>query len=447
MKDKNQRKPELSKDPQQTQNKEEIPKIQRDITGPEKIADNPLNENKDKIEIFNSEKPIEEKNTNFLRAANSNNNMNNSNVSNGELLENKIINKEEDILENLLEIDSIDYIPNYLGKLCFEPLSLFVYDPKKNTFHSKKYEDEMENLKKLNNTSSWCNGADKLFVSGGNDNDGNIIDNLWIFDLDDLSVEEPIQMLGKYNHSMIYIPKKYVFIVGGNDENVYYLNIEEKKVENWGCLNKKIIEPALVMVNNYLYAFDNINKNEANNSFELSFEKTNLLASTPNWEIIQPSLSLNILPTIIIPKFFGISKESNNSIIFLGGNILDENDNIEEIKNYRYNIDDNIIEESEVPFVNISLKEKKFFLFNNKNDIFFLLPDFYKKCPQVVFYIKSKNIIKLIDYRPNSKIDRNKLDNKKNDINGNNLRFKNYDFNMPKALEKNENEILEIKCL
>ena len=105
-----------------------------------------------------------------------------------------------------------------------------------------------------------------------------------------------------------------------------------------------------------------------------------------------------------------------------------------------------IIEESEVPFVNISLKEKKFFLFNNKNDIFFLLPDFYKKCPQVVFYIKSKNIIKLIDYRPNSKIDRNKLDNKKNDINGNNLRFKNYDFNMPKAPEKNENEILEIKC-
>ena len=41
------------------------------------------------------------------------------------------------------------------------------------------------------------------------------------------------------------------------------------------------------------------------------------------------------------PKFFGVSKESEDSIIFLGGNILDEqNDENNDIKTYSYDIKD-----------------------------------------------------------------------------------------------------------
>ena len=85
----------------------------------------------------------------------------------------------------------------------------------------------------------------------------------------------------------------------------------------WGNLNKKRIEPALIQMNNYLYVFDNINKNE--NSIDLSFEKTDLLSDKPNFELIRPNLDENIKGNII-PKFFGVAKESEDNIIFLGGN-------------------------------------------------------------------------------------------------------------------------------
>lgn len=367
-------------------------------------------------------------------------NVNNGNNTNDEnILRNQYDDRQREIEENnKLNISDKEYIPSHIGKLCFDPILLFVYDSKKNSFHVQKYDQVLIDLSKLNQTSSCCNGDNKLFISGGIDENNEIVDKLWKFDLVDYSVEEPIQIKPKNGHSMIYIPDQYIFLVGGNDESTLYLNIEDSKVENWANLNKKRIEPALIQVNNFLYVFDNVNKNEEINDFEITFEKTNLLSSRPTWELIRPNLASEILGTKIIPKFFGVSKESEEDIIFLGGNILDEHDNLEDIKNYRYNIKKNLIEFSEVPFANIQLCEKKFHSFNNKNDIFFILPDFYKKCPQVVFYIKNKNIIKVIDYMPNSKIEKKKLDaNVKYDINLENENFK-YNFNMPKIVEKNE---------
>ena len=356
-------------------------------------------------------------------------------------IQNNIDNVE--ISSNLLELSEEEYIPNCIGKLCFEPLTLFIYDSKKNTFHAQKFE-QIDFERKLNQTSSCCNGDNKLFISGGIDNDGEIIDQLFIFDLNDYTVEGPIQMNPKNGHSMIYIPKYYIFFVGGNDENSFYFDINEKKVENWDNLNKKRLEPALIQMNNYLYVFDNVNKNEDINDFEITFEKTNLLSSNHKWELIVPKLSREVCETRIVPKFFGVVKDSEESIIFLGGNIMDEYDNFDDIKNYRYNTQQDLIEFSEVPFVNIQLKEKKFLAFNNKNDVYFILPDFYKKCPQVVFFIKNKNMLKVIDY--NSTNIRNNDERKLNalkydfDLKKENLGFKKYNFNMPKIpeiLEKN----------
>ena len=354
-----------------------------------------------------------------------------------ELLEDKIISGNNN---NILEIDNEEYIPSYIGKLCFDPLTLFVYNSKNNSFHAQKFEYSLINFDELNNTSTCCNGDNKLFVSGGIDKDGKIVDKLWIFNLINYNVEEPILINGKHNHSMIYIPKKYIFFVGGNDENVSYYDINEKKIEKWGTLNQKRIEPALIVVDNYLYAFDNINKDEENNIFELSFERTNLLSSIPKWELISPLLSRSVIDNNnnVIPKFFGICKESNESIIFLGGNIMDENDNdnINFSKNYKYNIEKNSIEITFVHFINISLKEKKFLPFNDKKDIYFILPDFYNKCPQVAFYIKNKNSLKVINYKPNYKKDDKKIIDIEQNINKENVNLKYYDFNMPKIPEK-----------
>ena len=246
---------------------------------------------------------------------------------------------------------------------------------------------------------------------------------------------------------MIFVPPKYLFLVGGNDMKVFFFDIKEKRVMSWGNLNKKRIEPALIQMNNYLYVFDNINKNE--NSIDLSFEKTDLLSDKPNFELIRPNLDENIKGNII-PKFFGVAKESEDNIIFLGGNILDEqNEDINDIKNYRYNIKENKIEFSEVPFVNVQLKEKTFLNYNNKDNIYFILSDFHSKCPQVVFYIKSKNRLKVVNYEPDifsTLKEKEKERQEKNNIllRGIKANQKNkiYNFNMPKNNENVSDNII-----
>ena len=338
-------------------------------------------------------------------------------------------------INKILEISNEEYIPKFIGKLCFDPITLFIYDTKNNSFYPQKYENMFLDFDKLNMTSSCCNGDNKLFISGGIVNNDEIVDKLWIFDLMDYSVDDPIKIYPKNDHSMIYIPNQYIFILGGNDEKTFYYNIKDKNIYNLNNLNIKRIEPALIQVNNYLYAFDNVNKNKGVHDFEITFEKTNLLSNKPNWELIKPKLSTNIIGTKIIQKFFGVAKESDESIIFLGGNVMDEYDNI---KNYRYNIKKEIIEFSDVPFINFQLKEKKFLTFNRKNDVYFILPDFYKKHPQVVFYAKNKNIVKVIDYKQNIKNTSKKLFDINYGLNSIKSKFnlkKNYNFNMPKNLK------------
>ena len=355
----------------------------------------------------------------------------------------KQIIKEDEKVQSILTLDVEPYIPKNIGKLCFQPFDLFIYDIKKRIFHVQKYRyEDNSNFEKLTNSSSCCNGDNKLFISGGIDSEENIIDKLWIFDLINYQVECLSNLAPKNNHSMIYIPSKYIFLVGGNDQNVSYFDINEKKLESWGELNKKRLEPALIQMNNYLYVFDNVNTNEDN--IELNFERTDLLSDKPNFELIEPNLSLNIGENII-PKFFGVARESEESIIFLGGNILDEQNDVNNIKNYRYNINENIIEFSEVPFVNIQLKEKTFLNFNNKNDIYIILSDFYRKCPQVVFYIKNKKKIKVVNYKQDisqinsERVEENNLILKEENINS---KLKSYNFNMPKNKENiNENII------
>ena len=352
--------------------------------------------------------------------------------------------KEDEKIESILKLSVDPYYPNYIGKLCFEPIDLFIYDTKKRLFHVQKYkEEENPNFEKLTSTSSCCNGDDKLYISGGIDNDKDIIDKLWIFDLVTYNVECLSNLAPKNNHSMIYIPSKYVFLVGGNDTKVLYFDINEKEIQSWGELNKKRLEPALIQMNNYLYVFDNVNKNE--NNLELTFERTDLLSDKPCFEIIEPNLAENIAGNII-PKYFGVAKESEESIIFLGGNILDEQYDNNDIKNYRYNIKENKIEFSEVPFVNIQLKEKTFLNFNKKDDIYFILSDFYKKCPQVVFYIKNKNKVKVVDYKPEITSPKKREKEENNiilkGVNFNN-KNKSFNFNMPKNKENINNNIIE----
>jgi hypothetical protein len=118
-------------------------------------------------------------------------------------------------------------------------------------------------------------------------------------------------MLPKKNHSMISIPGNYVFIVGGQDKETFYYDHESGSFNGWKELNRNRTEPALILVNNYLYCFDNINTKDYAN--DLTFEKTDLNSENHIWELIQA----NISNMKVNQKFFGVV-QNEDDIIFIG---------------------------------------------------------------------------------------------------------------------------------
>ena len=96
---------------------------------------------------------------------------------------------------------------------------------------------------------------------------------------------------------MIFIQGDYVFIVGGQTKDTFYYDLNGNKFCGWGKLNKNRIEPALILVNNYLYCFDNTNSNNGINE-KFTFERSDIYSENHTWEICEPNLSLVCPPTI-----------------------------------------------------------------------------------------------------------------------------------------------------
>ena len=227
-------------------------------------------------------------------------------------------------------------IPEIIGKPFSNPFTVFNYIKKEKALKVLKFgnNSKLNELDDYNSSSAYCNGNNKLFISGGEKNKGEYTEKFWIIDLKTAEIESN-DMIPKKNHSMIIIPGNYVFIVGGQTKQTFYFDLENSQFHGWKKLNKQRIEPALIVVDNYLYCFDNMNSN-----FEdrLTFEKTNLNSSEHNWELFEPNM-----PSIRMnQKYFGVVK-SNNDIIFIGGNldIENEEENLTERKNFKYNLNKN----------------------------------------------------------------------------------------------------------
>ena len=327
-------------------------------------------------------------------------------------------NKLKDILDN-------EYLSNYkvhklVGKPFNNPFEIFIFDKitKILTIQTTK-KDVIKSLG-LNNydsSSSYCNGNNHLYISGGETSDNKIIDKFFDIDLNINKIEGPYTISPKKNHSMIYIHPNKVFIVGGNDKKTFYFDTIKKEVINRADLNIMRTEPALQIIGNTLYCFDNVNK--ANNE-QLSFEKINIDDPEAEWELIYPLIKGDKFPQ----KFFAVSKDNKEeNIIFLGGNMDDTNDS-NNLKNFKYNIESNIIEETSIPFKEFNYKEKTFLPFIKNVD--YLLPDFNRQHPEVTFFVKSKSRFEKVNYLPKSQekendkyiLRRKYLDNK-------------YNFNMP----------------
>ena len=327
----------------------------------------------------------------------------------------------QEIKKKPLKISNEEIIQDVVGKPFNDPFEVFLFAKEDKSLKIQTYDPTTVKNLFLNNyspSSAYCNGNNHLFISGGEKKNGEIIDNFWEIDLKDQNIAEPVKIPPKKNHSMIFIPNNYVFVVGGNDKKTFYFNTQNAEICEWADLNILRTEPALQRISNNLYCLDNINK--GNNDI-FSLEKTDLNSNKPEWILLTPKFNFPIMnEQKLSQKFFGVSKDDEDNIIFLGGN-MDNYNNNDETFNYKYNTNLNTVELSKVPYRRYNFKEKTFLTY--KKNIDYILPDFNKQHPEVVFFVKKNNKIEAIDYEPKMNPQLKSLKPPMTD-------FK-YDFNMP----------------
>ncbi len=276
---------------------------------------------------------------------------------------------------------------NLIGKLDYNPFKLYIFNKTTNLLQKVNFpeyykkEFEIDNVSK---NSSYCNGINKLYIFGGNSNK-DIVSTFWIIDLESINIRKIYsQIHPRTHHSLIFIPSKYVFIIGGKDiKSVYYFDINSQKFIQYAFIEDILIEPALILINNQiLYAMSNIGKN-------FLMYKSNL-GEKAKWEKIIPEIPENLIFT---QKFFAVSKSDNNSFIFIGGNHLnDEKDNYV----FEYNYKKNELTQSTLIHEDFNFTEKSFIPFNDSS--YALFSNEMKKKFRIVFYNKGVNVIETLDF-------------------------------------------------
>ena len=161
----------------------------------------------------------------------------------------------------------------------------------------------------------YCNANNNLYIYEGiADNDIEFsrffcINLIEKYKIELISSKFPKRIL----HSMIFIPKSYIFIIGGKNAKevlIYEIkegNSEYEKYPN--LLPRELLEPSLISVDNkYIYILEN-------SIIFLNIYRVNILSVSPfeKIEIKENNINMN-------QKFFGVVKK-RNSILFLGGNI------------------------------------------------------------------------------------------------------------------------------
>ena len=306
------------------------------------------------------------------------------------LLEVKIEVNEEEILD-----DEYDPVISKIIKPKFYPFSLFVYSPKEGKITLEEYTSNISkeyNLKNISSGSSYCNSPDSLFISGGGVYYKNPINDFWIINKEDYSIELKKMPLAKRDHSMIYIPNQQVLIVGGGDNKCIIYDIHKDIFFDWADLNDKHYKPALFFLNNYIYCFGELTL-EKN-----YFERTNISSKYPKWEKIFPKFKRNVY--LFNKKIFFISKCINNLIIFGAG------DNKRQSKIYMFNLSNNEISILEDKCDIEEVDNKTFEKVSESYSI--AIPKYYDRERSILILNKKKKKIKKI-YFSNNKLNKIRL--------------------------------------
>ena len=321
-------------------------------------------------------------------------------------------NMEEYIINNIL----------FIGKPIINELGYYIY--KKNTSQLKLVQcsDEEISRTKINyfsRISAYCNANNYLFIYEGSNMTNNTFNsrfnrkstvawsnnkfiriNLINEEIKVISMKFPKRVL----HSMIFIPEKYIFIIGGKykkeikDVLIYKIKEDNYIYEKYPhLLPNELIEPSLIIVNNkYLYAFEN-----SKESFNII--KCNISNISP-FEILNVNNRNNINQ-----KFFGVVPNLINKdrILFLGGQFLNLNNNSSQ-KIYEYDINKNELIVTNTNYENFDFIEKTFIPIEKNN--YLQIAEFKinnEYIPKIIIYSKDKQSIQI-----------NNEEDQKNSING-----------------------------
>jgi len=234
-----------------------------------------------------------------------------------------------------------DYETSYdvLGTPLFnlgENIGILIYHIQKNNFSAEILQNKI--LTKFSNLSSICNVNNFLYISGGDENKNNTektkpIGLFYSIDLLNINKIEELPQLNTERcwHSMIYIPKKYIFIIGGGTQDVELYDLKKKEISIDSQMKEIRNETTLFVMNNsVLYAFCGISPD---GSFLTTVEKCNLRQKERSWSYVNYSTADNTLfeECYYVGQFF-----SDTSLILFAANEGDNN----EFSNILFDIDD-----------------------------------------------------------------------------------------------------------
>ena len=282
-----------------------------------------------------------------------------------EIINMKYIKKGLDIPDNIIQayIDNNKIIGNAIIDNP-ETFGIITYEANSNKISSYKYKSsDYSILNTFNNFTAYCNARNCLYFSGGENEQSNDLDKTSLkyndflyIDLsklteDKLNVNElPNLIEARTWHSMIFVPNKYIFIIGGsNTRTVELYDIDEKKLTKDSELNEIRCESTLCLVNNtYLYAFFGFVLHQEYNK---NLERCNLLKEKRKWEYVNYQVKEGINLKL---SFFGITYFKENELLLIGGN---DNDNDEKRFDYHYTIAQNEDEKDIITEYDSELKE------------------------------------------------------------------------------------------
>ena len=207
-----------------------------------------------------------------------------------------------------------------------ENFGVLIYFLKDNIFKAEIIQNKK--LSKFNQLSSICNMNNYLYISGGDEtknNSGNPKPINLFFSIDLLNTKK-IEELPQLNtarcfHSMIYIPKKYIFIIGGGTLDVELFDVKKKEISFDSKMNEIRNESTLFIMNNsILYAFCGMSPE---GSFITTVERCNLRQKERSWKYVNYSTADNTLfeDCYYIGHFF-----SDTSLILFAANEGEKNE-------------------------------------------------------------------------------------------------------------------------